>query len=165
MPYCPPYEKEEREQVASIKAAIAGQGGWLNGKPERRLAELIAEGLGVDDAVTVIDGRDWSTHLPEVRGKRIFDYLEARAAMIPAEAAELRRARADARRAEEQAERERAELRRRQEEEAAALQKLREDPAVAADRMDGVWSAIGGRPVGQNGNGHNGQNGKEPTGA
>jgi hypothetical protein len=127
------------------------------------LAELISEGLNVDDAMTVIGGRDWSTHLPEVRGKRIFDYLEARAAMIPAEAAELRRAQADARRAQELADQEQAELRRRQEEEAAALQKLREDPAVAADRLDMVWSAIGGRPVGQNGN--NGQNGKEPPGA
>jgi hypothetical protein len=154
MPYCPPYGLREREGLQKIVEAIDRKGGRVWGRTLEQLRELLAEGLDPEAAAVVIDRRTWGS--PDGAGLRIVDYLRVMGVDLRAEARRLLAA-------EQEQAAARAKLDREREEEARALRELQENPAVVADRMATVWSAMGHSPVGQNG--HNGQNGKEPTGA
>lgn len=123
------------------------------GRTLAQLGELLAEGLDPDAAVVVIDRRSWGA--AEGAGLRMVDYLRVMGVDLPAEARRLLAA-------EQEQAAARAKLEQEREEAEAALRKLQEEPEVKAERMSQVWSAMGRSPVSQNG--HNGQNGKEPTG-
>jgi hypothetical protein len=150
IPITPPIG--EREGLQRLFEAITRRGGRVWGTKLRELGELVASGeLDVDAALAVIEHGKWEQPI----GPTIVDYLWTMAGQIRAEGQRL----ADEQRRREEAAAA-AELERLAAEE--VVQELRENPEVRADRMGMLRSALGHVPVSQNG--HNGQNGKEPTG-